>query len=561
MFKNFTLTGGIVSLYLILTPSQRISGQSVTATPQNLVRPIPPATVTVSLKQVPGGWGDSGDYVWTVSPSNGVIIGSYNASSLTADVTVTFTAAASGAYVFQLSRGSHVASTTINVGNIAACSSNGYAVSAFNVLNGNYSSGPGTIFSPVVQTAALGISTSGYFYYMPRNYYGNHGNVTIYAARPDGSSSTAIASIDLNGPSNNDLGFVRMAIDPIGNGWLLAGDNSTLYLAKFPTNGINPTSITVVDPSVTLVNGSVSSFFNGDICFSGTGTLYALANVTNGVTQVFTGTPNGSSTTLTKKWDLVNENGNNFNGSVNGVAFDALGSLYISTSTGLYFINQGTVNSVAGTVQCTLVKAMSGLTDLGSNLFPQQSALPLRLASFSASYANQKALLTWDTESETNVDHFEIERSNGSDFVNIASVQAVAVNGTKQRYQFTDDLSTVYTISLNYRLKMIDLDGQFKYSPVVLIRKDNNQPSTLMIVPNPVTNHSASLRLHVEDAGTTTFHVLDLSGKLLLKQSITAIPGVNSVAINGLERLAPGIYVLQWMDKSDMKTTKFIITQ
>jgi hypothetical protein len=301
MQKIFTLSGSIVSLCLTLTlSSPELSAQAITASPQNVIRPLGPNNVSVFLSRLPGGWGSSGDYVWSVSPSNGVVIGPYSQSSPAADVNVIFSPAASGAYTFQLTRGNISASVTVTVGNIAACSSNGDAVSAFNVLNGNYVSGPGNIFSPVVQTAALGISASGYFYYMPRNFFGNHGNVTVYAAKPDGSSSTAIASIDLNGSSYNDLGFVRMAVDPIGNGWLLSGDNTTLYLAKFVTNGINPTTITIVDPSVSLVNGNVSTFYNGDICFSGNGTLYAMANITNGITQIFTGTPNGASTTLNK---------------------------------------------------------------------------------------------------------------------------------------------------------------------------------------------------------------------------------------------------------------------
>jgi hypothetical protein len=562
MHKNFTLVRGLVSLCLILALSfTRLSAQTITASPQNVIRPAAPNVVTVFLNRLPGGWSDNGDYVWSVSPSNGVVIGPYSQASPAADVTVTFTPAASGAYTFQLTKGNTFAAVTVTVGNIAACSSNGNAVSAFNVLNGSYVSGPGNIFSPATQTAALGISPNGYFYYMPRNYFGNHGNVTVYAAKPDGSSSTAIASIDLNGTSNNDLGFVRMAVDPIGNAWLLSGDNSTLYLAKFATNGINPTTITVVDPSVTLVNGNVSSFYNGDICFSGSGTLYAMANLTNGITQIFTGTPNGTSTTLTKKWDLVNQNGNNFSGAVNGVAFDALGSLYISTSTGLFYINQNTVNTATGTVQCSLVAAVSGLTDLGSNLFPQQSALPVRLTNFSGNYHNQLATLNWETESESGFDHFEIERSNnGSDYAAIGSKPATGGTG-KQSYQLTDDLFAIAGSVFTYRLKMIDKDGQYKYSNVIFIRKEIKNVKGITITPNPATNASASIRFYAAASGNVDVRVIDLSGKILLQQQLRVSEGNNSILINNIERLLPGIYVVQMRNDNEFQSSKLIISQ
>ncbi len=563
MQKIFTLYGRIVSLCLLFTfIAGELIAQSVTATPQNVIRPFGSNTVSVFLDRTSGGWGSSGNYVWSVTPANGVTIGTYSQNSSAADVTVTFSSAASGNYTFTLTRGSKSASVTVSVGNIAACSSEGNAVSAFNVSNGNYISGPGNIFSPLVQTAALGISPGGYFYYMPKNYYGNHGQVTVYAAKPDGSSSTAIASIDLNGSSNNDLGFVRMAVDPLGTGWLLAGDNSTLYLAKFVTNGISPTSISIVDPSVSLVNGNVSSFYNGDICFSGSGILYAMANVTNGITQIFTGTPNGTSTTLTKKWDLVNPNGNNFSGSVNGVAFDALGSLYISTSTGLYYINQNTVNTATGTVQCTLVKTVSGLTDLGSNLYPALSSLPVKLISFSGHYNNNIATLNWETESVIDFDHFEIQRSaSGIDYTTIGSKQPAGNGVNRQSYQFADDLSTFNDIAFSYRLKMIDKDGHFTYSSIIVIRKEIKNVNGITINPNPIVNGTATIRFTASSTGNFDFRVIDLSGKTLVQQKNIVAVGNNSIHINDLERLLPGIYSLQISNGNETQAVKFIIAK
>lgn len=563
MQKNFTLKGTISLCLLIAIPASKLSAQQVTASPQNVIRPFGPNTVSVFLDRLSGGWGGSGGgtYVWTVSPANGVTIGAYTQSSPAADVTVIFSSAASGAYTFTLTRGSRSASVTVNVGNIAVSSSSGNMISAFNVLNGNYNSGPGEIFAPSVQTAALGISASGYFYYLPRNFNGNHGNVTVYAAKPDGTGSIAIGTTDLNGSSNNDLGFVRLAIDQTGTGWILAGDNSNLFLAKFITNGMTTTTITIVDPSVTLINGNISTFYNGDLCVSGTGTLYALANSGSGVTQIFTGTPNGASTVLTKKWDLVNQNGNPFTGSVNGVAFDALGSLYISTSTGLYYINQNTVNTANGTVQCSLVRSVTGLTDLASNLFPQLSALPVTLLSFSGSYRNQTTSLNWETETQRNFNYFEIQRSsNGSDYVSIGTKSATGGAGL-QKYQFTDDLSAANGIVFTYRLKMVDADGQFKYSNVIMIRKETSNIKGIAINPNPVSNGIATVRFTTAAAGSFDLRIVDLSGKIVLQQQNKLAVGNNSISVNGLDRLLPGMYVLQIYNADEAQSAKFTIAR
>jgi Secretion system C-terminal sorting domain len=563
MQKKFTLTGAISLCLILALTSTKSPAQQVTASPQNLIRPFGPNSVPVFLNRVSGDWGNSGTYVWTVSPTNGVTIGTYSQTSPAADVTVIFSSAASGAYTFTLTRGSRSASVTVTVGNIATSSSSGNEIAAFSVQNGTYISGPGEIFSPSTQTAALGLSANGYYYYLPRHYFGNHGNVTVYAAKPDGTGSATIASIDLNGSSDNDLGFTRLAIDPTGTGWLLAGDNTTLYLGKFITNGINPTTVSIIDPSVSLVNGNVSTFYNGDICFSGTGTLYALGNSsTGGVTQIFTGTPNGANTVLTKKWDLVNQNGNPFSGSVNGVAFDALGSLYISTSTGLYYINQNTVNTATGVVQCSLVRNLSGLTDLASNLYPQLSALPVKLLSFSGNYRNQKTTLNWQTEAEQNLNYFEIERSsNGSNYVSIGTKPSTGNVTSRQDYQFSDDLSAISGPVFTYRLKMVDIDGQFKYSNVIMIRKETSSIYGITINPNPVSDGMATVRFTAATTGGIEFRVVDLSGKIILHQQNKVQEGNNSISINGLDHLLPGMYVMKLSNGDEIQSAKFTIAR
>ena len=219
-------------------------------------------------------------------------------------------------------------------------------------------------------TAGLGRNdtpspSNGFFYWMP-NSTGNNGVVTVYGATSTGATQTVIGSLDLNGSGNNtSLGFVRLGMGPDGKDgfWRVMGTD--LYLARFASNGVIPVPLVLEDANgVTLSGGAASTFQNGDICVSGNNTFYALANNGSGVTQIFTGTPNGNSTTLTKKWDPVDQNNNTFTGNVNGVAFDLIGSLYISTASGLYFINQNTVNGPAGTVQGSLVWTGSGLTDL-----------------------------------------------------------------------------------------------------------------------------------------------------------------------------------------------------
>jgi hypothetical protein len=453
-----------------------------------------------------------------------------------------------------------------------ATSSSGTQISAFAVSNGTYISGPTNLFAATfpgtttggTSTAALGrtdqpTAANGHFYYLPNT--GGDGIVEVYAATANGSTIARVGSLDVNGGGNDtDLGFVRLGMGPDGTGWILAGDGTTLYLAKFTANGTGAVTITVEDASVTLAGGTVGTFQNGDVAISGNGTLYALAN-SGSVTQIFIGSPNGSSTTLTKRWDLVDPSNVPFNTSVNGVAFDAQGSLYVSTGNGLYYIDDNTVNGPAGTVQCALVFAVTGLQDLASNVFPTETTLPVKLNSFTGSLHNNIATLNWDASSETNFSHYEIERSsNGSNFATVGSKNPAGGNG-RNAYQFADNLAAVSGNVFYYRLKIVDIDGHTEYSSVIMVRKDQESLTGLTVNPNPVVGGIALVRFSSTSNGLASIRVIDMTGKVVLQQQDKVNEGVNSVPVRNASTLQKGTYILQVQNGEELTATKFSVVR
>jgi len=471
--------------------------------------------------------------------------------------------------------------TTVNVSapvpaNIWATSSNGTQISGFAVSNGTYQSGPNNIFAPTFpggttggsSTAALGRSAFpslnlGHFYWLP-NTAGNNGVVEIFAATSTGANVTRVASFDVNGAGNNtSLGFVRLGMGPDGTGWILAGDGTTLFLARFVSNGVNPVTVTIEDASVNLVGGAVSTFQNGDLCISGSGTIYALANDGNGVTQIFIGAPAGANTTLTKRWDLVTPGGGNFSGTVNGVAFDVLGSIYLSTGAGLYYIDQNTANGPAGTVQCSLVVAMTGLQDLASNVFPAQSTLPVTLLNFSAAYRNGVTVLNWETENEVNFSHYEVERKteSGADYIIVDSKQANG-NAGRTAYTSSDNISSLTDGVVYYRLRMVDVDGKFKYSNVIMVRKEKKTITGISLSPNPViSTANATVRFEAASNTVVSLRVMDMAGRQVLAQQNNVTGGTNSIQVNNLNRLQPGLYIIQLVNGNELSAFKFSVVQ
>ena len=120
------------------------------------------------------------------------------------------------------------------------------------------------------------------------------------------------------------------------------------------------------------------------------------------------------------------------------------------------------------------------------NLTENASTLPVQLLNFTAiNVQNQYVSLSWQTSMEENNDHFEVERStDGSHFTKIVTVKAVGNSSITQSYSAMDN-EPVKGINL-YRLKQVDYDNHFSYSPVVTVKFGSGVAP--LVYPNPVNS-------------------------------------------------------------------------
>ncbi|MEM6771516.1 MAG: YHYH protein, partial [Bacteroidota bacterium] len=156
----------------------------------------------------------------------------------------------------------------------------------------------------------------------------------------------------------------------------------------------------------------------------------------------------------------------------------------------------------------------------GSNNGSTEPMLPLDLLAFSATakQAELTARLNWTTSNEQNVSHFAIERS--SDGQTFEQVGLVGANNEAEQEQFYafDDLVGLFG-TWYYRLKLVDLDGSFTYSPIRTVELSENILA-IWVSPNPTSenifwslNNSTPLPGKVE--------LFSASGKLLSRTTFT----------------------------------------
>ena len=178
---------------------------------------------------------------------------------------------------------------------------------------------------------------------------------------------------------------------------------------------------------------------------------------------------------------------------------------------------------------------------------PFNVILPLTLTSFTAYKNNADVMLKWNTENKQNVSRFIIERSNdGISFAEIGTVNAR--NLSQDVYTYPDLISQLTprpTGYLYYRLRMVDDDGKYKFSPVARISSD--KANTITIGPNPFNDH-----LFIYSSAEVKKIILyDMSGREMFRT--TAITG-NKVMIN--RRLAKGTYVVRIETSDGIETRK-----
>ena len=194
--------------------------------------------------------------------------------------------------------------------------------------------------------------------------------------------------------------------------------------------------------------------------------------------------------------------------------------------------------------------------------FCQGITLPVKLLSFSGIYKNNATQLNWEADDQVNFSGYDLERStDGVTFNSIVFVPNQASGSATQSYQYIDDLSSLNENVFYYRLKMVDLDGKFSYSNIIMVRKDQQTINGISIIPNPVINDMATVRFTALTSGLAEVRIINLTGQVVLRQQNNMYEGTNSISVNNLSHLQPGIYMIQVANGNNLISNKFSLVK
>jgi uncharacterized repeat protein (TIGR01451 family) len=186
------------------------------------------------------------------------------------------------------------------------------------------------------------------------------------------------------------------------------------------------------------------------------------------------------------------------------------------------------------------------------------TALPVKLGNFTAVKSGSNALLNWTTLSELDNDHFNIERStDGVNFEKMGTVNGSGTTALSHNYDYTDPLTGLSGI-IYYRLEDVDLMGYSTYSNVIALRLDGSALSvSFSIYPNPFVSN---IKISVNSTKETTGNVIvnNIAGQQVYTQAVTLQNGQNTIIVNNLGGLRPGMYIINFITEDGRIAQKII---
>jgi hypothetical protein len=192
-------------------------------------------------------------------------------------------------------------------------------------------------------------------------------------------------------------------------------------------------------------------------------------------------------------------------------------------------------------------------TDNNGNLVEEgcghDQELPVELLGFGAVAGSDEITLRWNTASESNINYYQIDRQNASEWSLLAQVNGQGDDPAGHSYSYVDR-SVVQGISYNYRLTSYDFNGtsvvynQIASASVTGSAANATEYELYQNYPNPF-NPTTTISFSLPEAADIRLTVFDVLGReLVVLANGRADAGFHSVEFNAAS-LSAGTYFYQ----------------
>jgi hypothetical protein len=215
-------------------------------------------------------------------------------------------------------------------------------------------------------------------------------------------------------------------------------------------------------------------------------------------------------------------------------------------------IGSYSVNSETKTLTWTGLNSFSEFGGGGGENQP----LPVELLSFAGSCEDGSVNLSWQTASEFNSMHFDVEKSrDGESWQVIETIPSAGNSNELLNYTAYDQVTNILNY---YRLNQVDIDGASKRYDPIAVNCDETDNEIIQTYPNPSHEGFSVLINNPKNTGDGKLSIVDATGTLVSQRSISIQDGVNVFFIK--ENLTRGIYFIRIEnDQHKTKTIKHVV--
>ena len=179
-------------------------------------------------------------------------------------------------------------------------------------------------------------------------------------------------------------------------------------------------------------------------------------------------------------------------------------------------------------------------------------ALPVELKFFYVKKSNNEHVLFWETASEKQFSHFEVQQSaDGKIFHALEKIASKGGNASMYETRILETRSGEFY----YRLAMVDLDGSVHYSTIQKLVVLNQ--TSIQLYPNPVQN-LLIVQLDGKKSGQGKLSIYNILGKMVYQQTIWMKDGEQTFQLPIFDQLPSGTYSLQIENQGEMIQQKVI---
>ena len=366
---------------------------------------------------------------------------------------------------------------------------------------------------------------NGSFYYFEQEYYWP-GLFVSY--NPSTNVTTTLAQMP------DYIEVLSAGVNAAGTGYYCLDAGYALFYYDIAANSWTQISTDLVDQNGVDQTAFFRNMYGGDMAFDGTGNLWmVIANDTSYALYMASGPLPTTSVPQFQVMQIIPqttlyEDG----GSIDGIAFDPSGNIYLSTNSDLYFLQNGTT-TITHIGSFNLDTASEVMEDLTSCNFPSNTILRFAWINFTALLQpNQAVMLNWQYAQPAG-GGYSIERSPDGQHWSAIGYQAAGKAGFAASYSWLD--ANPLSGKNYYRIVLINPDSTASYSPIRVI--EVTEGVAITVSPNPTTD---AINIQYDGSGGTGKEaVYDPSGRMIQQNVLFA--GSNIVSLAGLSK---GLYLV-----------------